>query len=105
MVGAGLGDKRGDGLGTHQRRVAGEHHDGPLEAADGVAHHADGVSRAQALGLLDELDVLALEQAADLVCPVAHHDDDAVGAGVARGTDRPPDEGLVEQLVGDLGMG
>ena len=46
-----------DGLGAHERQVSVEHHDGAVLDAGGLEGDADGVAGAEALGLLDALDV------------------------------------------------
>ena len=58
--GAAVRDRGGeplDGLGAHERQVSVEHHDGAVLDAGGLEGDADGVAGAEALGLLDALDV------------------------------------------------
>ena len=91
------------GLGANERQVAVENHHGSGKAVQGVAHHAHGVAGAQTLGLLDKLHVLLVRKVrADLVGTVAHHQHDAVDAGLAGGVDNPPGKRLVEDLVHNL---
>ena len=93
-----------DRVGAQERRVTREHDDRALEAAERVAHDAHRMAGAQTLRLLDEGHILACQRRAHLVGAVADDHDHAVDAGVAGGTNRPPDQRRVEDLVNYFGM-
>ena len=90
-----LHDEGGEGVGPHERGVAGQDHDVAVVGV-GVAEvlgeagqaHGDGVAGAPLDPLLDELEGdrarLLLERLDDPVGPVADHDDGPVGPGSRR---------------------
>ena len=58
------------------------------------------MARAKPLGLLDELDVIVGgEETANLLCALAHDDDRTLGASRTSGTNDPPDQWLIKELV------
>ena len=98
----------GDGVGGDERQVAVEHDDGALRDAAGLERDLYGVAGAQALGLLDALDlggavgVGAVDKGAHLVGVAADDDHDAAAAGLDGGVDDPLDHGLAQDLVRNL---
>ena len=100
----------GDGVGGNERQVAVEHDDGALRDAAGLERDLDGVAGAQALGLLDALDlggavgVGAVDKGAHLVGVAADDDHDAAAAGLDGGVDDPLDHGLAQDLVRNLAV-
>ena len=100
----------GDGAGGDERQVAVEHDDGALRDAAGLERDLYGVAGAQALGLLDALDlggavgVGAIDEGAHLVGVAADDDHDAAAAGLDGGVDDPLDHGLSQDLVRNLAV-
>ena len=90
----------GDGVGGDERQVAVEHDDGALRDAAGLERDLDGMAGAQALGLLDALDlggavvVGTIDEGAHLVGVAADDDHDAAAAGLDGGVDDPLNHGL-----------
>ena len=110
-----VGDRVGegaDGVGLDERQVAVEDHDGSGIDAGGLQRAADGVTGAEALGLLDALDDTGGRRAligtgdhgADLIGVATHNNDDAVAARRERGVDDPTGHGLSQNLVRHFGM-
>ena len=97
--------KGADGLGLDEGKVAVQDDNGPSVDSGPLQRHAHGVPGAQALRLLDALDVLLVcEMSPHLVGAMPHDHDDALGPGLARGARDPGDERAVEKLVHDLGV-
>jgi hypothetical protein len=101
----------GKRLRLYERSVSCHHKDRTGEAADCVAHDADGMAGAETLCLLDELDrCLSLrdrfmgEEVAYLIGAIADNDNDTRSASLAGCADTPPHERLVQYLVHDLGV-
>ena len=100
----------GDGVGGDERQVAVEHDDGALRDAAGLERDLYGVAGAQALGLLDALDlggavgVGAVDEGAHLVGVAADDDHDAAAAGLDGSVDDPLDHGLAQDLVRNLAV-
>ena len=100
----------GDGVGGDERQVAVEHDDGALRDAAGLERDLYGVAGAQALGLLDALDlggavgVGAVDEGAHLVGVAADDDHDAAAAGLDGSVDDPLDHGLTQDLVRNLAV-
>ena len=100
----------GDGVGGDERQVAVEHDDGALRDAAGLERDLDGMAGAQALGLLDALDlggavgVGAIDKGAHLVGVAADDDHDAAAAGLDGGVDDPLNHGLAQNLVRNLAV-
>ena len=100
----------GDGVGGDERQVAVEHDDGALRDAAGLERDLYGVAGAQALGLLDALDlggavgVGAVDKGAHLVGVAADDDHDAAAAGLDGGVDDPLNHGLTQDLVRNLAV-
>ena len=100
----------GDGVGGDERQVAVEHDDGALRDAAGLERDLDGMAGAQALGLLDALDlggavgIGAVDEGAHLVGVAADDDHDAAAAGLDGGVDDPLDHGLAQDLVRNLAV-
>ena len=100
----------GDGVGGDERQVTVEHDDGALRDAASLERDLYGVAGAQALGLLDALDlggavgIGAVDEGAHFVGVAADDDHDAAAAGLDGGVDDPLDHGLAQDLVRNLAM-
>ena len=90
-----------NGLGLNERRVAGEHHDGAVEAGQGIGGGQHRIRRA-ALGLLHDDLGIAFHQRDHLVAHMPHHGDDPIGARLLGRFHDPPHERAAQHLVNHL---
>jgi hypothetical protein len=102
-------DQLVDALGAQERRVARQDHDDAIVglALEGRQRAQDGVAGALGLGLQRDVDraraVATIEHGLHGVELVAEDRDHALGAGGARGLDRPRDHRAASDLVEHLG--
>ena len=101
-IGLARCDERRDGLGPHQRRVAGEHDQRAIDTGQGVLGTHHGVPGAELLVLPREL--RSLEQGLDGLGTVTRDGDDSLAAALHGGVGHKTHHRLAEDLVGHLGQ-